>query len=347
MRDIRIGRAFTLIELLVAIAIIGVLIALLLPAVQSAREAGRRVQCSNNLKQIGLALHHYASAHGVFPPGRVNSHVAGRGNTWGTYSQLLPQLDLSPVANAFNFDLAPDLDPANTTAGAVFIAPFLCPSDPGPARRAQDHYGMHNYPACVGGLHPVTQAPVDASGAAIAVRPDGLFSENVAVRLAAVGDGLSNTVAIGESIRSVPGIGFAADRLNGFVITGDNKTIGPPITSDADYAALCLVASPPGFQVTRGSKWHYGAPGHSLYNHRRRPNDDRVDCRGGLPHSDKSDPAWHQLSLDVAARSRHPGGVHALLADGHVGFVKDSVSLPVWRALASLAGGEVVSSGSY
>ena len=99
--------------------------------------------------------------------------------------------------------------------------------------------------------------------------------------------------------------------------------------------------------MTRGSKWFYGAPGHSMYNHRRRPNDPQYDCRGGLPHSDKSDPFWNQLSLSVAARSKHSGGVNALMADGSSRFVKDSIALPTWRALASLGGGEVISSDSY
>ncbi len=103
-----IGRGFTLIELLVVIAIIAVLIALLLPAVQAAREAARRLQCVNNLKQIGLAMHNYMTSVGVLPPGRFNTHIAGQGNCWGAYSQLLPQLDQTPIFNSFNFNLAPD-----------------------------------------------------------------------------------------------------------------------------------------------------------------------------------------------------------------------------------------------
>jgi len=114
----RARSGFTLIELLVVIAIIAVLVSLLLPAVQSAREAARRAQCANNLKQIGLGLHNYASAHNAFPPGRINSHLAGNGNTWGAYAQMLPQLELAPVYNAFNFSLSPDLDLANTTGAA-------------------------------------------------------------------------------------------------------------------------------------------------------------------------------------------------------------------------------------
>src|SRR6516164_5286549 len=106
----RLRRGFTLIELLVVIAIIAVLIALLLPAVQAAREAARRIQCTNNLKQIGLALHNYMTAVGVLPPGRFNSHITGHGNCWGLYSQLLPQLDQTAIFNAFNFNLPPDTD---------------------------------------------------------------------------------------------------------------------------------------------------------------------------------------------------------------------------------------------
>ena len=191
MRVSRAERGFTLIELLVVIAIIAVLISLLLPAVQSAREAARRAQCSNNLKQIGLALHNYVTAHNAFPPGRINSHITGMGNTWGAYAQLLPQLELTQVYNAFNFNLSPDIDLANTTGSAIFIASFLCPSDPSPPEYAQVNYGMHNYLLNVGNQYPVLPNPI----APLVGQPNGIFYENSAVRIAAVTDGLSNTVA--------------------------------------------------------------------------------------------------------------------------------------------------------
>jgi prepilin-type processing-associated H-X9-DG protein len=112
--------------------------------------------------------------------------------------------------------------------------------------------------------------------------------------------------------------------------------------------SLCLSLPPTTtqFQATRGVRWHYGAPGHSLYSHRRPPNDQRPDCRGGLPHSNRTDPIWNWLSLNVTARSRHPGGVNAVVCDGHVQFFKDTINLAVWQALGTRNGGEVISSSS-
>lgn len=347
----RSRRGFTLIELLVVISIIAVLIALLLPAVQAAREAARRAGCSNNLKQIGLALHNYISAHNVLPPGRINGHVAGQGNCWGAYAQILPQLEQQSVFNAFNFNLPPDTDPtttlaaANVTASVTFIAAFLCPSDTSPTLElvSNGYYATHNYLLNVGSTYSVVQNPV----APLVDVPNGVLYENSAVGPSAITDGTSNTAAVSETIRSVPGGSFVQDPVGGFVITGNNSTSGPPIVSDADYVTKCLTATPPGFQVTRGVKWHYGAPGHSMYNHRRPPNDKRYDCRGGLPHSNRSDPLWNQLSLNITSRSKHPGGVHTLMCDGHVQFLKDTVNVTVWQALGSRNGGEVISSDAY
>jgi prepilin-type processing-associated H-X9-DG protein/prepilin-type N-terminal cleavage/methylation domain-containing protein len=359
MRTRRACAAFTLIELLVVIAIIAVLIALLLPAVQAAREAARRLSCTNNLKQIGLGLMNYESVNGVFPPGRINTYVAGNGHCWGAYSQMLPYLEQKVVFDTMNFSMNPDPDytttsaAVNQTAAVMVVNTFLCPSDGGPplVRVGGGMYSGHNYLMNVGSGYAVVQSPPAPMTA-----PNGMLFENSAVRLADVLDGTSQTVTVSESVRSTAGAPtgfsgaavFARDPLGGFVITGNNTAgNGPPIVSDADYAARCLTASPPGFQPTRGIKWLYGAPGHSMYNHRRPPNDRRFDCRGGLSHSDKSAADWQNLSLNIAARSRHPGGANSLFCDGHVQFVKDSVNVAAWQALGSRNGGEVVSADGY
>jgi prepilin-type N-terminal cleavage/methylation domain-containing protein/prepilin-type processing-associated H-X9-DG protein len=351
MRTTQRRAAFTLIELLVVIAIIGVLIALLLPAVQAAREAARRSQCVNNMKQIGLAMHNYQSAQGLFPPGRINSHITNRGNCWGLYAQMLPQLEQQSLFNACNFNLAPDTDPtstpaaANVTVSVTFINALLCPSDSAPTLIliSNGYYASHNYNMNTGSAYSVVQFPASP----LVDVPNGVFFENSNVSAAAITDGLSGTVAISETIRSINGATFATMPLDVFVITGNNSTTGPPITSDADYLSMCLVSSPAGFQATRGIRWHYGAPGHSMYNHRRAPNDLRVDCRGGLPHSNRTDPIWNWLSLNVAARSKHPGGVNSLFCDGHVQFIKNTVNLLTWQGLGSRNGGEVVSADAY
>ncbi len=357
----RCRAGFTLIELLVVIAIIAVLIALLLPAVQAAREAARRIQCTNNLKQIGLALHNYESTNSVFPPGRINTYVSGNGHCWGAYSQLLPYVELANIFNTMNFSMNPDPDytttsaVVNSTAALTTVNAYMCPSDGGPTlvQVGGGMYAVHNYLLGVGSGYSVVQNPPAAAGGIV---PNGFFFENSAVKIAMITDGTSNTVAISETIRSTAGAPtglntltvFAQDPLSGFVITGNNTAgNGPPIFSDSDYANLCLTGSPPGFQPTRGVKWLYGAPGHSMYNHRRPPNDKSYDCRGGLPHSDKSLADWQNLSLNVTSRSRHPGGVNSLFADGHVQFVKNSVNVLTWQALGSRNGGEVISADAF
>ncbi len=356
------SRGFTLIELLVVIAIIAVLIALLLPAVQAAREAARRAQCVNNLKQIGIALHNYHASQDTFPPGRINSYIAGLGDCWGTHAQLLSQMEGSPIYNAINFSVNPDPDytttsaVANMTGSITIVNVLICPSDGSvpTATVGGGSYAGHNYLLNVGSGYSVVQNPPAAFGTGAA--PNGVLYENSRVRLADIIDGSSNTVVMSETIRSTVGAPtglntltvFAADPLSGFVLTGNNTAgNGPPIVSDASYLTQCQTSSPVGFQPTRGIKWMYGAPGHSMYNHRRPPNDKGYDCRGGLPHSDKSPADWMNLSLNVTARSRHSGGANALFSDGHVQFIKNSTSVAVWQAIGSRNGGEVTSSDAF
>jgi prepilin-type processing-associated H-X9-DG protein len=127
---------------------------------------------------------------------------------------------------------------------------------------------------------------------------------------------------------------------NGFVLTqgNDNASNGPELTN---YASQCHGAGLQ-LQQTRGSRWLYGAPGHSMYNHIRPPNDRDIDCRGGLPHSNRTNYWWDRLSHNVTAHSRHTGGVHALFCDGHVRFVSENTDKSIWQSLGSRNGGEVV-----
>ncbi|MGQ0636611.1 MAG: DUF1559 domain-containing protein [Planctomycetaceae bacterium] len=330
-------RGFTLIELLVVIAIIAVVIALLLPAVQQAREAARRTQCKNNLKQIGLAAHNYHDAHSALPPGRLINLVTGQGHCFSGYAYLLPFLDQGNLYQQIDWTANPDIIPGNNAAMTAMVLPvFQCPSDL--ATIIQAGFGVHNYPLNTGSTFPVS--PRNPS----AVPVTGIFFENSRVRFADVTDGTSQTVCVSETVKADPngpttwdGVG----RTNGFVLTrgNDNLFNGPELTN---YASQCS-GSGLLLQQSRGSKWLYGAPGHSLYNHIRPPNDTAgPDCRGGIPHSNKTDAQWRLLSHNVTAHSRHVGGVHALFCDGHVQFVGNSINTGTWQALGSRNRGEVV-----
>jgi hypothetical protein len=147
---------------------------------------------------------------------------------------------------------------------------------------------------------------------------------------------VSDTVVSGGT----PGYWDGVSPTTGFVLAlgGNDSTTGPRLIN---YPADCSGAGLK-LNMTRGVIWIYDAPGHSMYNHARTPNDPGVDCRGGLPHSSDTNFFWDRLSHDVTSHSRHPGGVHALLCDGKAVFIKNSISLNVWSALGSRAGGEIV-----
>jgi prepilin-type N-terminal cleavage/methylation domain-containing protein len=214
---------FTLIELLVVIAIIAILIALLLPAVQQAREAARRTQCKNHLKQIGLALHNYESTHNTFPPGFVsiptsiwsggaNDGIQETGPGWGFFTHVLPFIDQAPLYNTINFNV-PITDPIHATQRRTIIASYRCPSDtwdrpvsifsngttmptPVPTTVLVNDLASISYVGCVGGGNP---AAAPAYSAMYEQQPfNGMFHRNSRVRMSDITDGSSNTFGIGE-----------------------------------------------------------------------------------------------------------------------------------------------------
>ena len=349
-------RGFTLIELLVVIAIIAVLIALLLPAVQQAREAARRSSCKNNLKQLGLALHNYHDTFGRFPPGRIvfvlpaDDHTVGfgggttgKGDCFGAFAQLLPYVDAANIYNQINFNSGPDTT-ANDGMDDQTIPMFLCPSD-NAQKSLADASGtglaaVTNYVMNTG--NTLSVSPNNPSGKPVT----GIFFENSSVRVADITDGASNTVCLSETLVSNPGdTSNTGGNWNGntpstgFVLTvgNNNTTAGPELIN---YPGDC--ASGGKLQLTRGSRILYGAPGHTMYNHMRTPNDSGIDCRGGLPHSARNYYLWSRLSLNVTTHSQHVGGVHSLFTDGHVQFMSNNISLITWQGLGSRNGSEIL-----
>jgi prepilin-type N-terminal cleavage/methylation domain-containing protein len=331
---------FTLIELLVVIAIIAVLIALLLPAVQAAREAARRIQSTNNLKQLGLALHNYESTNGSFP-GSGGKSASG----FSVLARLLPFMEGSAAFNAMNFSLplgsGPptfSFQPAQTTASQTVIAAFLCPSD--------GHDPL--YPAYYQGVPTAGTCYVANVGSGTGTfydsryPSDGVFWDNSAVKFAGIVDGTSNTMFMSQCYLGAgydtagPTPGDRVRQVVNIASTVRPTTTAPggytPAMSNPDLAAL--TASPAAWSGTRGVAWIVGTEAMSGFNAYLAPNSKTPDAYG------------HGFGW-LAARGPHPGGVLALLGDGSVRFVKDSVDLSTWRALATRAGGEVISADSF
>jgi len=312
---------FTLIELLVVIAIIAVLIALLLPAVQSAREAARRAQCVNNLKQIGLALHNYHEVMSVLP-GADMVYNSLFPTEHSALSMILPYLEQTPVYNSINSDFSYQ-DPTNYTAMMTVIQGFICPSDfpdPIPSLGGQTNY-MANM-----GSNIVWQA---STGPNVGMPPpNGVFYGDSSTQFAAIVDGLSNTTFFSERV--------LADGNNSIVSPIADVFFSPgfPLTPD-DAMQQCLAVDI--WNLNNQFPLFMGAPwlcGQHIFLHVTPPNT-------------RSCGFFLALRAVMPPSSRHPGGVNVLLGDGSVRFVKDSINLPAWRALGTRAGGEVVSADSY
>jgi prepilin-type N-terminal cleavage/methylation domain-containing protein len=317
-------RAITLVELLVVIAIIGVLIALLLPAIQSARENARRLQCANKLKQLGVALHNYESARHHLPPGsesRQYDTITPYGfYRWSALAHLTPYMEQSVVHDLLDLSVplyssSFAVFPQNVAPVAMVVPDFLCPSDVGVSVSAG--FGPTNYAACAG----------TGAGGGTPFDTDGLFYINSQTRLNQIANGLSKTVAMAESILGkAPPVGAnqaQADPRYVYVFTFIN-----PLTD-----AACVSTNVFNISDVRGFAWANGEYRAAMYNHYLPPNSARVDCIasriGGTLADVTAAYGWR------TARSLHVGGVNLLLADGSVHFVPDGVNQQIWQAVSS------------
>jgi prepilin-type N-terminal cleavage/methylation domain-containing protein len=325
-------RGFTLIELLVVIAIIAILIALLLPAVQQAREAARRTQCKNNLKQIGLALHNYESTHSILPAGTFNA-VAGGGvsNNASPIPMILPFIEQGNAYTLFDFNVDLNTAAVNMAARQQIMAMFNCPSHPGTSPFVLA--GTQ----CPNGCGTTTYAQSLGNNANYASN-DGPFGRRYGAKFRDILDGLSNTalfaeIRLGPSSGS-PTTGVVAVTNPNYYNTATNLPFGTwdaSATGDTIAVPECDNAATSNY-LYRGKQYYRGIVVTTYYSHTLTPNSRRHDCIRGT-------------GLDrghLATRSYHVGGSQLVLADGSVRFASDSIDDRVWRAVGSKAAGEVI-----
>ena len=342
------ARGFTLIELLVVMAIMGLLVAILLPAVHSAREASRRTECANNLKQIGLALHGYHSALGSFPLGKSVANaeigeVSGWAD-WGAQAMILPYLEQGPLYQSINFQWSNRRNTAaavNHTAYNIRIQGYICPTDRNAVRSAN----FNSYRGCVG-----------TTASQYFTKSTGVFGRELSYSIDDISDGLSNTIAYSESL--------VGGELNTNAFRGNSITAVSQIATAQSFDAFSVglprtlaalktcsdamsKASGPAFTNVSnfgGHRWGWGEIGISLFNTIVPPNSPEHpwnSCRKDCPACGPDNSQYSN------AQSNHPGGVNALFADGSVRWIKDGINPAVWWGMGTREHGEILSADGF
>jgi prepilin-type N-terminal cleavage/methylation domain-containing protein len=318
---IRRRSGFTLIELLVVIAIIAILIGLLLPAVQKVREAAARAQCTNNLKQLGIATHNYHDVSGFVPASDAGPPPAGGGSTGiSAHAYLLPQLEQDNVFRLIDLNVAHN-HANNDAARGIAVKTFLCPSDPVtqvPAGWAGNNYRTNSGNTLLNGQPSTTAGDPNAT----MPRPNGPFVPRLTLKFAAITDGLSNTAGWSEHLKGDFNQGQAT-----FTDTFQPGTY--PNTAD-EAVAQCAAIDPNNvsFQGNSdiGAPWLRGYHSTTKYYHVSLPNTRSCMFPPGR--------------IATTAKSMHTGGVMVGMMDGSVRFVTNNISITSWRAMGSRDGGE-------